>query len=225
MITLRTSITGAVLALGLASAGCVSVLPEQPKPEAVYRLPDPQTRVELETNVVIREPDAPRLLAVRKITSQGPDGGFKVLPGVAWADRATRMFQVTLLDAFSTSGNGLAVDDVTGVSGTYEVYWRVSQFSLDGGEEVIRVSTPGEYVIVPKGFFPQQDTGRLIGFIRADQATSFQLMRTKLDNFIKIVQSGASTGEKILWVILVLVLPVVGLIIWALMGPRGNVRI
>ena len=56
MITLRTSITGAVLALGLASAGCVSVLPEQPKPEAVYRLPDPQTRVELET------PKAPRLI-------------------------------------------------------------------------------------------------------------------------------------------------------------------
>ncbi|PVY80259.1 multidrug efflux pump [Cupriavidus alkaliphilus] len=45
------------------------------------------------------------------------------------------------------------------------------------------------YVIVPKGFFPQQDTGRLIGFIRADQATSFQAMRGKLDNFIKIVQS------------------------------------
>ncbi|MDF3833044.1 efflux RND transporter permease subunit [Cupriavidus basilensis] len=45
------------------------------------------------------------------------------------------------------------------------------------------------YTIVPKGFFPQQDTGRLIGFIRADQATSFQAMRIKLDNFIKIVQS------------------------------------
>ncbi|CAG2160893.1 efflux RND transporter permease subunit [Cupriavidus numazuensis] len=45
------------------------------------------------------------------------------------------------------------------------------------------------YVIVPKGFFPQQDTGRLIGFIRADQATSFQAMRPKLDNFIRIVQS------------------------------------
>ncbi|EKZ95578.1 multidrug efflux system, subunit C [Cupriavidus sp. HMR-1] len=45
------------------------------------------------------------------------------------------------------------------------------------------------YVIVPKGFFPQQDTGRLIGFIRADQATSFQAMRTKLDNFIQIVQT------------------------------------
>ncbi|MBP0625351.1 efflux RND transporter permease subunit [Cupriavidus consociatus] len=45
------------------------------------------------------------------------------------------------------------------------------------------------YLIVPKGFFPQQDTGRLIGFIHADQATSFLLMRTKLDNFVKIVQS------------------------------------
>ncbi|WP_434033165.1 efflux RND transporter permease subunit [Cupriavidus sp. a3] len=45
------------------------------------------------------------------------------------------------------------------------------------------------YVIVPKGFFPQQDTGRLIGFIRADQATSFQAMRGKLDSFIRIVQS------------------------------------
>ena len=30
------------------------------------------------------------------------------------------------------------------------------------------------YVIVPKGFFPQQDTGRLIGAIQADQDTSFQ---------------------------------------------------
>ncbi|RLK35593.1 efflux RND transporter permease subunit [Cupriavidus plantarum] len=45
------------------------------------------------------------------------------------------------------------------------------------------------YVIVPKGFFPQQDTGRLIGFIRADQATSFQAMTKKLDNFITIVRS------------------------------------
>ncbi|AOZ05227.1 efflux RND transporter permease subunit [Cupriavidus malaysiensis] len=45
------------------------------------------------------------------------------------------------------------------------------------------------YTAVPKGFFPQQDTGRLIGFIRADQATSFQAMRIKLDNFIHIVQS------------------------------------
>ncbi|MGH8461481.1 MAG: multidrug efflux RND transporter permease subunit [Stenotrophobium sp.] len=44
------------------------------------------------------------------------------------------------------------------------------------------------YVIVPKGFFPQQDTGRLIGGIRADQSISFQAMRTKLGEFMAIVQ-------------------------------------
>ncbi|HSJ99289.1 MAG TPA: efflux RND transporter permease subunit, partial [Myxococcota bacterium] len=43
------------------------------------------------------------------------------------------------------------------------------------------------YNIVPKGFFPQQDTGRLIGFVRADQSTSFQAMRAKLDDFVAIV--------------------------------------
>ncbi len=32
------------------------------------------------------------------------------------------------------------------------------------------------YVKVPKGFFPQQDTGRLTGSILADQNTSFQAM-------------------------------------------------
>jgi multidrug efflux pump len=30
------------------------------------------------------------------------------------------------------------------------------------------------YVIVPKGFFPQQDTGRLTGMIKADQSISFR---------------------------------------------------
>ena len=33
---------------------------------------------------------------------------------------------------------------------------------------------------MPKGFFPQQDTGRLIGGIQADQSISFQLMEQKL---------------------------------------------
>src|SRR5689334_12886535 len=45
------------------------------------------------------------------------------------------------------------------------------------------------YIIVPKGFFPQQDTGRLIGFIQADQSISFQAMRQKLANFVDIVRS------------------------------------
>lgn len=43
------------------------------------------------------------------------------------------------------------------------------------------------YVTIPKGFFPQQDTGRLVGSIQADQATSFQLMSQKLSQFAGIV--------------------------------------
>jgi len=38
---------------------------------------------------------------------------------------------------------------------------------------------------------------------------------------IKIVQSGAGTGAKVLWVVLILVLPVLGLLLWFLLGPRG----
>ncbi len=45
------------------------------------------------------------------------------------------------------------------------------------------------YTIIPKGFFPQQDTGRLIGGVQADQGISFQAMRTKLDSFMAIVQA------------------------------------
>jgi multidrug efflux pump len=44
------------------------------------------------------------------------------------------------------------------------------------------------FVIVPKGFFPQQDTGRLIGSLQADQSISFQLMSKKLRQMIEIVQ-------------------------------------
>lgn len=39
---------------------------------------------------------------------------------------------------------------------------------------------------------------------------------------INIFQSSASTGAKVLWVLLVLLLPLVGLIIWFFAGPRGQ---
>jgi multidrug efflux pump len=44
-------------------------------------------------------------------------------------------------------------------------------------------------IVIPKGFFPQQDTGRLIGGIQADQAISFQSMSAKLRQFTKIVKA------------------------------------
>ena len=45
------------------------------------------------------------------------------------------------------------------------------------------------YVIVPKGFFPQQDTGRLSGNIQASQDISFQAMRQKLTEVVEIIKS------------------------------------
>jgi hypothetical protein len=39
---------------------------------------------------------------------------------------------------------------------------------------------------------------------------------------VSIVQSSATTGKKVLWILLVLILPVVGLILWFLLGPRGK---
>jgi multidrug efflux pump len=44
------------------------------------------------------------------------------------------------------------------------------------------------YDIVPKGFFPQQDNGRIIGAIQADQSISFQLMQQKLAQFVSIIK-------------------------------------
>jgi hypothetical protein len=38
---------------------------------------------------------------------------------------------------------------------------------------------------------------------------------------INIVQSRSSTGAKVLWVVLILILPLLGFIIWLIMGPRS----
>ena len=45
------------------------------------------------------------------------------------------------------------------------------------------------YIVIPKGFFPQQDTGQLQGGIRGDASSSFQLMKRKLQEVAAIVQA------------------------------------
>lgn len=37
---------------------------------------------------------------------------------------------------------------------------------------------------------------------------------------VSIVGSGASTGAKVLWILLILLLPILGLVIWLFAGPR-----
>ncbi len=45
------------------------------------------------------------------------------------------------------------------------------------------------FITIPKGFFPQQDVGRLMGMVIADQSISFQSMNKKMDQIIGIVLS------------------------------------
>ena len=42
---------------------------------------------------------------------------------------------------------------------------------------------------------------------------------------INVVKSSTGSGMKVVWVLLIALLPVLGLIIWAIAGPRGNVKI
>lgn len=41
---------------------------------------------------------------------------------------------------------------------------------------------------------------------------------------LHVLKSTSEVGIKILWILLILLLPVLGLIIWAIAGPRGNLR-
>jgi multidrug efflux pump len=51
------------------------------------------------------------------------------------------------------------------------------------------------YAIIPKGFFPQQDTGTLIGNLRADQSISFQSIALKLRSVMNIVQADPAVQD------------------------------
>ena len=41
---------------------------------------------------------------------------------------------------------------------------------------------------------------------------------------VNVFQSGAGTAGKVLWIVLILILPLLGLLIWLLAGPRGGPR-
>ncbi|MEO1950385.1 PLDc N-terminal domain-containing protein [Thioclava sp.] len=38
---------------------------------------------------------------------------------------------------------------------------------------------------------------------------------------VSILGSGESTGKKVLWILLIVILPIIGFIIWLLVGPKG----
>ena len=50
-------------------------------------------------------------------------------------------------------------------------------------------------IIVPKGFFPQQDTGRIVGGIQGVQDTSFQAMRQRITRFVDIIRADPAVAN------------------------------
>lgn len=51
------------------------------------------------------------------------------------------------------------------------------------------------YIIVPKGFFPQQDTGRMVGAVRADQSISFEAMEKKMHAFVEKIKEDPAVDK------------------------------
>jgi multidrug efflux pump len=51
------------------------------------------------------------------------------------------------------------------------------------------------FAVIPKGFFPQQDTGRMVGSIQADQSISFQAMEKKLARFVNIIRADPAVAN------------------------------
>jgi multidrug efflux pump len=51
------------------------------------------------------------------------------------------------------------------------------------------LATVGLYIVIPKGFFPQQDTGRITGAIQAAQDISFAGMEKLMTQYVAIVQA------------------------------------
>ncbi|WP_288108976.1 multidrug efflux RND transporter permease subunit [Limnobacter sp.] len=56
------------------------------------------------------------------------------------------------------------------------------------------------YIIVPKGFFPQQDTGRIIGSLQADEGISFQALEQKLYKFVAILKKDPAVENVVAYI-------------------------
>ncbi len=123
-----------LIAAALVLAGCVSVLPTQEAPAALYRIGTPQPVTGLTADVIIREPEAARLFGGARMLAEDADGGLRVMRQAEWVGRYTRLAQIALIESLSASGEGLALDASSGASGAYELAWSVDDISVSGGQ-------------------------------------------------------------------------------------------
>ena len=114
----------------LALSACVSVLPEPEVPNGLYRLGDIEANATISRTLIVREPEGARIYSGKPMVAVGDDGALRLIRGVEWAQPASRMLQVGLLDSFGTDGGGLALAKATGAPGDLELTWRISEFTV-----------------------------------------------------------------------------------------------
>jgi hydrophobe/amphiphile efflux-1 (HAE1) family protein len=77
----------------------------------------------------------------------------------------------------------------------YFLYARSLHWALDHSRLMLLITVGAIalsiylFTVIPKGFFPQQDTGRINASIQGDQSISFQSMEQKLKAYVKIVSA------------------------------------
>jgi cholesterol transport system auxiliary component len=115
-------------------SGCVSLFPEPEIPTGLYRLGpvEADSRFSITNSVMVRQPEAPRILSGVQMASRDDDNAIRLIRGVEWADRVPRLMQLTVLDYLGTNGAGAAILPETGARVDYELSWRLSEFSLQG---------------------------------------------------------------------------------------------
>lgn len=57
--------------------------------------------------------------------------------------------------------------------------------------------------------------------IQVEGFFGFLLLVLNIWAIVRIVQSNASTSKKVLWIVLILLLPLLGVILWWFFGPKG----
>lgn len=126
------------LSASLLSA-CVSVLPEPERPDALYEIAATQDLTGLNHDLIVREPEAPRLMAGQGMVSEGADGGLRLIAGVEWSEPATRQIQLAMIDSFKTGEAGNAVLPELGVLADYELASQLSILRLEGETAVCKM--------------------------------------------------------------------------------------
>lgn len=129
-----------LLAASAALGGCLSVLPEPSAPDALYRIEASKDQTGLSQDLIIREPEAPRLIAGQGMVSQASDGALRLVPGVEWSGGATRQMQLAMLDSFEIGAGGNAVLPELGIVAPYELASYLKELNLQGERAVCTIT-------------------------------------------------------------------------------------